>query len=109
MDVSKSKKLNGNGFWESSRMMLPEHKLELIKLGDKDRQHSRPNVDFEAAEEIAAAVSRSYTDQVEITIVLFNPYSDRSETGIVEKVDQFNRRIKIADEWVKFDDIIGIQ
>lgn len=33
----KSKKLTGNGRWESSRMMLPEHREQLLALRERDQ------------------------------------------------------------------------
>jgi hypothetical protein len=41
-----SKKLEGNGLWESSRMMLPQHKEAVQnRLSDKAVQHSRPTTE----------------------------------------------------------------
>lgn len=34
---ANSKKLHGNGRWESSRMMLPEHREQYLELMDRDR------------------------------------------------------------------------
>lgn len=72
---------------------------------EKIMTSKRPNIDFHAAEEIAAAVAKSYMDNVIITIRLF----DREEQGIVEKFDQPGRRIKIAGVWIKIEDIIGLK
>ncbi len=41
-----SKKLEKNGLWESSRMMLPQHKEAFQnRLSDKAVQHSRPTTE----------------------------------------------------------------
>ncbi len=41
-----SKKLEKNGLWESSRMMLPQHKEAFQnRLNDKSVQHSRPTTE----------------------------------------------------------------
>jgi hypothetical protein len=34
---AKSKKLQGNGRWESSRLMLPEHREQYLQLMERDR------------------------------------------------------------------------
>ncbi|WP_127532726.1 YolD-like family protein [Paenibacillus kobensis] len=102
-----SKKLTGNGFWESSRMMLPEHKKALVEMRKEERRRIRPNIDFDEAEAIAAAVSKSFMDQTEVTIQIYDPFNERSETGVVERVDQ--SRIRIAGEWIKFTDIIAAE
>ncbi len=40
-----SKKLQGNGLWESSRMMLPEHKETIIQHRYEFGRRSRPTID----------------------------------------------------------------
>ncbi|MCQ6558135.1 hypothetical protein [Paenibacillus mendelii] len=39
-----SKKLEGNGLWESSRMMLPEHREQLLKLRRESAETPQPNI-----------------------------------------------------------------
>jgi hypothetical protein len=95
--------------WESSRMILHEHRNAMIAQNRELRRNVRPNIDFDEAEEIAAEVAKSFADQTEITIKIYDPFNERQETGTVEKIDQFGRRIYIAGEWVKFDEIIGLQ
>ncbi|MBW7473156.1 hypothetical protein K0T92_00200 [Paenibacillus oenotherae] len=46
-----SKKLKGNGLWESSRMMLPEHREQLIKHRQGEGESS-PRKNIPTAEEI---------------------------------------------------------
>jgi len=104
-----SKKLQGNGLWESSRMMLPEHKQALIEMRKEERRRKRPSIDFDEAEAIAAAVSRSYTAREPIAIKLYDPFEGRSLSGIVERVDRHGKRIGIAGEWVSFADIISAE
>ena len=90
-------------------MMLPEHKTAINKQNYELSKRVRPEVDPYPAVEIAEAVSRSFSDQSEITIRVFDEFNDRRETGIVESVDQPRGRLFITGEWVYFRDIIGIE
>ncbi|CAH1197661.1 hypothetical protein PAECIP111893_00870 [Paenibacillus plantiphilus] len=47
-----SKKLEGNGLWESSRMMLPEHRERLIKHRQGGERESAPRKNIPTTEEI---------------------------------------------------------
>ncbi|PWV90248.1 YolD-like protein [Paenibacillus cellulosilyticus] len=104
-----SKKLTGNGFWESSRMMLPEHKTALIEWRREERKRSKPNIDFEAAEEIETAIREAFENKEPITIEVFNEYAERIETGIIEKVDRYAGKIKLDGVWIMFGDIIAVK
>ncbi|MBO9597128.1 MAG: YolD-like family protein [Cohnella sp.] len=104
-----SKKLTGNGFWESSRMMLPEHKAALVEMRKEERRRIKPNVDFDAAEEIAAAIGHSFSTKESIRIEVYNEYAERIEEGVVEKVNQHAGWIEIAGQRVKFSDIIAVK
>jgi len=39
-----SKKLEGNGRWESSRMMLPEHREQYLNRQNKQSEHMKPDL-----------------------------------------------------------------
>ncbi|GMK40555.1 hypothetical protein PCCS19_36110 [Paenibacillus sp. CCS19] len=41
--------------------------------------------------------------------MVYNPYCDRVEAGIVERDDQFGKRIRIDGEWILFEDIIALE
>lgn len=40
-----SKKLTGNGLWESSRMMLPEHREQFLEQRRSLKKHEKPSLD----------------------------------------------------------------
>jgi hypothetical protein len=42
------KKLEGNGLWESSRMMLPEHKSRIRKNERETQRRIKPVLDAES-------------------------------------------------------------
>ncbi len=63
-----SKKLEGNGLWESSRIIIPEHKEVYLKLM-KDRQRGgKPELDDQEAQLIEQALIESYNTCQPITL-----------------------------------------
>ncbi|MDB5054806.1 MAG: hypothetical protein JWM44_2856 [Bacilli bacterium] len=107
-----SKKLEKNGMWESSRMMLPEHREEILKENKKVHKRIRPHMHEEELEIISSEIYRSYRLNEEIELVLFDDYEDIHYTGIVIRMDQFNRVIKIQSgedyAFIKMDDIVKV-
>lgn len=48
--MTTRKKLEGNGLWESSRMMLPEHKEAINRQQNKEGRKVRPTLDAQEIE-----------------------------------------------------------
>ncbi|WP_364140623.1 YolD-like family protein [Paenibacillus sp. LPE1-1-1.1] len=65
---SLSKKLTGNGFWESSRMMLPEYKSRIIELAQQQKKRDRIQLDEQEWESISQAVGDSLSHRKEIVL-----------------------------------------
>ncbi|MDP5273392.1 YolD-like family protein [Chengkuizengella axinellae] len=107
-----SKKLEGNGLWESSRMMLPEHKERINLYHEQRKKKSKPQLIEEEIWIISQRLSDSMLDVEEVTIELFNENGhNHFVTGIVNKMDTTSRQIKLQlhdnhNEWIQFDDII---
>jgi uncharacterized GH25 family protein len=106
------KKLEANGMWESSRMMLPEHREQILKDNKKVHKRIKPQMHEEELEIISSEIYRSYRLNEEIELVLFDHYEDIHYTGIVIKIDQFKRVIKIQSgedyAFIKLDDIVKV-
>lgn len=103
-----SKKLRDNGLWESSRMMLPEHKEAIQAWRRRQDRRSRPELDEQEWEKIDAALNWSLRTGEPVAVRVYDPYEDQIVTGVVERVDQAARRIKVDGEWFAIDDIIGV-
>lgn len=101
-----------NLLWEGSRMMLPEHKEEIIKQNKKVHLKQRPTLDEQKWEEISRVISESVEHGLEIELIKFGDFQDRSIRGIVEKVDMQLRHLKVVRgdefEWVKIGDIVEV-
>ena len=101
-----AKRLQANGLWESSRIVLPEHREALAQQHRKSRIKPRPILDDDALLAISDAINRSYNRQETVTLRIYGEFGDHDVTGVVERIDTLNRRLKISGAWVRFDDII---
>lgn len=111
MKSQQRKKLEGNGLWEGSRMLMPEHKNRILDDPLNEEVQSKPDLDPQELAEISQVLAQSLEDCSPITITLFGEYEDRSIHGIVMRVDQHLRQIKFRYgenwDWIKIEDIIG--
>lgn len=104
------KKLEGNGLWESSRMIMPEHKQRILYDSENEEVHSMPELDPQAMEEIQQVLVQSMEDHSPITLRLFDPIVDKEIRGIVMRVDRQLNQIKFRTseedwEWIN---IVGV-
>ncbi|MEK5277712.1 MULTISPECIES: YolD-like family protein [Paenibacillus] len=112
MKSQQRKKLEGNGLWEGSRMIMPEHKNRILDDSLKEEVRSKPDLDPQALAEISQVLAQSLEDCSPITITLFGEYEERSIHGIIMRVDQQLKQIKFRQdddwEWIKVADIIEV-
>jgi hypothetical protein len=109
--IRMGQKLEGNGMWESSRMMLPEHKERII-ADNFEMQYKRlakPTLDDQEWEEIMRVLMESLGMRVPAKFTIYHEYGDCAAIGIVEKVDPYTRIFLIDGEWFKMADIVGVQ
>lgn len=88
-----SRKLDS--IWDCSRMVMPEHKQRIIQEEKKQEKRIKPILDPQEWEQIERELLESMSDQVPITLMLFDTYRDREYKGIVMAVDRQLRRIKL--------------
>ncbi|KOP66725.1 hypothetical protein AMS62_16890 [Bacillus sp. FJAT-18019] len=110
--MTTRKKLEGNGLWESSRMMLPEHKETIIRRQLEEGRRERPILDPQEMELIESALAESFHEHHQVTVRLFDEYGNTELVGIVVLIHTFRREIKlsITEEewhWIKIDDIVS--
>ena len=101
-----------NLLWESSRMILPEHK-ERIRLRREEARHGgrreRPVLDEQEAEMINEAIMRSLHERVPVRLRMYDPFEELIVEGVVERVDQVLKRIRVDGEWFNVRDIVGVE
>jgi hypothetical protein len=101
-----SKKLEKNGLWESSRMMLPEHKARIQAYNQQLDIKEQPILDPQKQEEINDRLRDAFEQRREITLLLFNIYDNESVTGVITRVDVLRKRIQIAGDWILMENVV---
>ncbi|MCU6709333.1 YolD-like family protein [Paenibacillus sp. J5C_2022] len=106
--LNQRKKLEGNGLWESSRMMLPEHIRALNEQRRELSAKKKPLLDGDAIEDIERAIAESFNEKVSISLHIYDKYEELRAVGVVERIDTYGRRVMIDGEWFRLNDVIGV-
>jgi hypothetical protein len=107
-----SRKLHGNGLFESSRMMLPEHKEAYLRRRRQIPKQVRPQLDEQEAERISRALACAVQSGRPVALTLFDEDGNRQVTGRVVRIDPLQRRVGIVRDgalhWVPAADILDV-
>lgn len=111
--MTARKRLEGNGLWESSRMMLPEHKEAINLQSKEDYKRTKPVIDEQELEFIELALMESFHEAHSIIFRLFGEYEDIMLSGIVVLMHISRRSVKISTsldewEWIQIEDILSV-
>lgn len=104
-----SKKLEGNGLWESSRMMLPEHKASIIANTEAQKRKKRKELDEQEWESVSRFMAESIQNRQQITIHMFHPIEELIVIGVVNRVDNQSGRFSVDGEWFLINDIVHVE
>ncbi|KIL42109.1 hypothetical protein SD70_02700 [Gordoniibacillus kamchatkensis] len=103
------KKLEGNGRW-GTRFILPEYQEGFQNLKRMQERHERPILGEDERDEINRAILESVHTGRRLMLTIYDPFQDYELAGIVTKLDQQMRRIKIEHgeevTWVPFEDVL---
>ncbi|MGM8214042.1 YolD-like family protein [Bacillaceae bacterium W0354] len=98
-----------NLMWESSRMMLPEHKEVIREHQKKLTKKEKPLLDEQEVEVMERQILNAIQFEKDVEVHLFHPYETITLTGKIMKINPQQRRIKLkmkSDiEWLTIDDI----
>jgi hypothetical protein len=105
------KKLEGNGLWESSRMMLPEHKETIIRQQREENRKVRPELDAQEIEQIERIISGAFRERRIVSLRIWGEYEDTEARGVILTVQTYLREIKLSTgdgewQWIKIEDIL---
>lgn len=106
--IKQRKKLEGNGLWESSRMMLPEHKEEINIWSTEVKKRERIELDEQQWEDVSRAVTQSMQQRHPIRLLMYHEIEKLEIIGIVDRVDQLKGRFMVDGEWFTIRDIEGV-
>lgn len=81
--------------WESSRMILPEHREMWLRHQKEDRMKFRPLWDEQQLEEFSHRLQEAVASGMEVTLHVFDPYAEIKMTGKILHLDALNKTIKI--------------
>jgi hypothetical protein len=90
-----------NLMWESSRMMLPEHKEAILRQKKESQKKPRPVFDQQHLEQVERMISQYIYSEVELYIVVYGEYEDTDLHGKITKFDPQLKRMKV--EWLEKD------
>lgn len=99
-----AKKLEGNGLWEASRMMLPEHKDRIKEWRSEIKWYDKPIPDEQAWVEWGRLLQESLERGHLITITVYDPNQNHVVTGQVHRILFLHGQ----KTWVPLSDIIGV-
>jgi hypothetical protein len=107
-----SKKLEHNGLWESSRMMLPQHKEAFIAAQQKVDRQQRPIIHDDEYELMVRHIKESYYTKKHVFIELFHETESIYMIGHVNKIDEQSQRIEFLHEeqliWLSIEQITNV-
>ncbi|MCI3921546.1 YolD-like family protein [Paenibacillus sp. TRM 82003] len=108
----RGKKLRGNGFWEASRMMLPEHKTAIRTHRTRLNERTKPELDEQRIEELSLALGEALESGEATCVTTFGAYGDETSIGTVERIDPLEGYVKLRGEeetsWIPFADIVHV-
>ncbi|AHD06040.1 YolD-like family protein [Paenibacillus larvae] len=93
-----SKKLTGNGLWESSRMMLPEHREQLLEQRRELKKHAKPLLDEQRLEELSTILNYALATKHKVRFTVYDVYEDQHIAGVLIKYDPLTRSLGVISE-----------
>lgn len=103
------KVLEGNGLWETSRMMLPEHKLRLNANFMEQSRRNRIELDDQELEQVGRALMESLELRELVKVQLYDEYEQLEVVGVVDRIDQHRQRFMVNGDWFLLRDVEGAQ
>ncbi|KAF9142794.1 hypothetical protein BGX30_002162 [Mortierella sp. GBA39] len=101
----------GADYWTISRMMLPQHKEEILKHQHELNRNNKPVIDEQEWQLIGEVLSASFNQHVRVTLELFDPFETKTVSGFVTVINTYRKEIKLCHddewEWINFGDIIA--
>lgn len=107
-----SRRLQGNGLWESSRIILPEFRERMLESDNNQQRKEKPILDGQETEQIEQALVISYNRRVPVELRVFDPFEDTRISGVVTVLNIGRRLIKLLRgeddyQWIEIDTIVG--
>ncbi|WP_018884749.1 YolD-like family protein [Paenibacillus massiliensis] len=107
-----SKKLQGNGLFESSRMILPEHAERIRQQYIEEKRKENLILDDQELRLIEQALVDSYNQRQPVTLKVFGPFEDFVLKGTVIALNTSRREVKLLNangdyQWIELGEILA--
>ncbi|WP_020615711.1 YolD-like family protein [Paenibacillus daejeonensis] len=103
------KKLEGNGLWESSRMILPEHRVRMQEQRQQLKRRDRIELDEQELEQMQERLAESLQHGSAVKVRVYHPYEEQLVTGRVDRVHAQRQRILVDGYWIDMRDIESVE
>ncbi|MEY8748650.1 YolD-like family protein [Bacillales bacterium AN1005] len=90
------RKLGENGYYEGSRIILPEHRDAYLAHMREQERRGKPVLDEQELQLIEDVLVESYNERTTVTLTVFNPFDDEELRGVVTAIDKPSRKIKFV-------------
>lgn len=101
-----------NIMWESSRMVLPEHKAILRKHHNEHKKYDKPIFDEQQLAQLSENILFAFHEQAGVKIRTYHPQQLIYYSGQIKKVNTDNGSIQIVNNeevnWISFHDVLEI-
>lgn len=99
--------------WESSRILLPEHREAYLSQRRQANRHLQPELDEQRLDELSNEVTAAIRRQSRVKIFVYDPYENKSFTGRIRTMDPIRRKLCLEtnDEriWINIRSIVKIE
>lgn len=94
-----------NMLWESSRMMLPQHKESALQQQKNETKRHRVELDDQEKEKIARFLMTAHKTRQPIRLRMYDEYEDVYVIGVIEHLGSQTARFRVDGEWFAMEDI----
>jgi len=84
--------------WESSRMMLPEHREQILEEKRKEQEFTPPILDDDQLQEINRMIAKSIEQERAVAITYAEKYGTAKFLGWIQKVNMIEGWLKIIND-----------
>ncbi|KXZ21916.1 hypothetical protein AXI59_11710 [Bacillus nakamurai] len=87
-----------NVMWESSRMMLPEHREQLLAKKRKEREFQLPELSEDQMNDMNGIIAKSIEEDRAITVTYASAQGPLRFWGWIKQVMHHEKRLKIIND-----------
>jgi hypothetical protein len=100
-----------NLLWESSRMMLPEHREQFLEYRRSLGQASQPILDEQQRAVLDQALMTAHQHHLTVCLQFFDPIQTETVRGRIYLLDAYKKRLKLEGEtdWRAIDTLIEVE